>query len=422
MKAEATEMNRVPSVVISTDGALVADLKRCGEQAGSVDLVLEFAIPCRELTEPQMKKIRLASPRLVFIDLDDDAPTGCKVARYLADSHPDALIVAVGSAVPSETLVAAMRAGVSEFVEKPISQPAFDEAVERLSRKLAPGPRDRVPAEGKVLFFCGAKGGAGSTTVATNFAIHLRRQTGERVLIVDLDLTLGEIALYLGIEPRYGIVDLARNLHRIDEGLLASYIATHESGLDVLSAPFDPDEGRGIGADEVGRILEFLRGVYDWVVVDASNSLDSRMLAGLRTAEEIFVVTQVDVPSLRNIQRVRRVLKRVVPERSPRVLVNRFHPGADITLKDVERTLGLEVFGTLSNDYGSIAHSINTGEPLAMSTASVCGPEMDALVRKVSGLPAVSEKKARWQLKLPSLKRREAEVNARPQILAGAER
>lgn len=414
-------MNRVPSVVISTDGSLVADLKRCGEQAGTVDLVLEFAIPYRELTEPQMKKIRRASPRLVFIDLDDDAPTGCKVARYLADSHPDAMIVAVGGAVPSQTLVAAMRAGVSEFVEKPISQAAFDEAVERLSRKLAPSPRDRATSEGKVLFFCGAKGGAGSTTVATNFAIHLRRQTGERVLIVDLDLTLGEIALYLGIEPRYGIVDLARNLHRIDEGLLASYLATHESGLEVLSAPFDPDEGRDIGAEEVGRIIEFLRGVYDWVVVDASNSLDSRILAGLRTAEEIFVVTQVDVPSLRNIQRVRRVLKRVVPERTPRVLVNRFHPGADITLKDVEHTLGLEVFGTLSNDYGSIAHSINTGEPLAMSTASVCGSEMDALVRKVSGLPPEAEKKPRWQLKLPSLKRRDAEMTARPQVLAGAE-
>jgi pilus assembly protein CpaE len=414
-------MNRVPSVVISTDGSLVADLKRCGEHAGTMDLVLEFGIPYRELTEPQMKKIRQSSPRLVFIDLDDDAPTGCKVARYLADSHPDALIVAVGSAVPSQTLVAAMRAGVSEFMEKPISQPAFDEAVERLSRKLAPGPRERAPVEGKVLFFCGAKGGAGSTTVATNFAIHLRRQTGERVLIVDLDLTLGEIALYLGIEPRYGIVDLARNLHRIDEGLLASYLATHESGLDVLSAPFDPDEGRTIDADEVGRIIKFLRGVYDWVVVDASNSLDSRVLAALRTAEEIFVVTQVDVPSLRNIQRVRRVLKRVVPERSPRVLINRFHPGADISLKDVERTLGLDVFGTLSNDYGSIAHSINTGEPLAMNTASVCGSEMDALVRKVSGQPMEAEKKPRWQLKLPTLKRRDAELTTRPQILAGAE-
>lgn len=415
-------MNRVPSVVISTDDSLVADLKRCGEHVGTVDVVREFGIPYRELTEAQMREIRHASPRLVFIDLDDDAPTGCKVARYLADSHPDALLVAVGSAVPSETLVAAMRAGVSEYVEKPLSQQTFDEAVERLSRKLTPVARDREDTAGRVLFFCAAKGGAGSTTVATNFAIHLCRQTGERVLIVDLDLTLGEIALYLGIEPRYGIVDLARNLHRIDEGLLASYIATHESGVDVLSAPFDPDEGRGIGADEVTRILEFLRGVYDWIVVDASNSLDARTLAGLRTAEEIFVVTQVDVPSLRNIQRVRRVLKRVVPERSPRVLINRFHPGADITLKDVERTLEIEVFGTLSNDYGTIAHSINTGEPLAMSASSACGQEMDALVRKVSGMPLEPEKKARWQLKLPSLKRRDADVMTRPRVLAGAER
>lgn len=420
MKLEARQMNRVPSIAISTDGSLVADLKRCGEQAGTVDLVLEFGIPYRDLTEVQMKKIRLVAPRLVFIDLDDDAGTGCKVARYLAESHPDSQIVAVGSGVPSETLVDAMRAGVSEYIEKPLSQGSFDEAIERLSRKLASSSREVAEAGGKVLLFCGAKGGAGSTTVATNFAIQLRRQTGERVLVVDLDLMLGEIALYLGIEPRYGIVDLARNLHRVDEGLLVSYIATHESGLDVLSAPFDPDEGRGIGAEEVEKILGFLRGVYDWVVVDASNSLDSRVLAGLRTAEEIFVVTQVDVPSLRNIQRVRRVLKRVVPEKSPKVVINRFHPGADITRKDVERTLGLPVFGTLSNDYGSIAHSINTGEPLAMTAASIFGDEMDALVRKIVGLPAETEKKARWRL--PSLKKREGARSSGPAVLAGAER
>lgn len=419
MKLEAQKMNRVPSVAISMDGSLVADLKRCGDQAGGVDLVLEFGIPYRELTEAQMKKIRLVAPRLVFIDLDDDAGTGCKVARYLAESNPDSQIVAVGSGVPGGTLVEAMRAGVSEYLEKPLSQEAFDDALARLSRKLASGARETAGPGGKVLMFCGAKGGAGSTTVATNLAIQLRRQTGSRVLIVDLDLTLGEIALYLGIEPRYGFVDLARNLHRVDADLLGSYIATHESGLDVLSAPFDPDEGRGIGAEEVEKILGFLRGFYDWVVVDASNSLDSRVLAGLRTADEIFLVTQVDVPSLRNIQRVRRVLKRVVPERSPRVVVNRFHPAADITLKDVERTLGLEVFGTLSNDYGSIAHSINAGEPLAMSETSVCGTEMVGLVRKITGLPEETEKKARWRL--PSLKKREAGRASGRAVLAGAE-
>jgi pilus assembly protein CpaE len=172
----------------------------------------------------------------------------------------------------------------------------------------------------------------------------------------------------------------------------------------------------------VEKILEFLRGVYDWIVVDASNSLDSRVLAGLRVAEEIFLVTQVDVPSLRNIQRVRRVLKRVTPERAPRVVVNRFHPHGDITLKDVERTLGLEVFGTLSNDYGLIVHSINAGEPLVMRPDSTCEQEMWGLVGKITGIPIQPEKKVRWQLRLRSLKKRTAELTTQAVALAGAER
>jgi pilus assembly protein CpaE len=257
--------------------------------------------------------------------------------------------------------------------------------------------------------------------VATNMAIQLRRQTDARVLIVDLDLVLGEVALYLGIEPRYGIVDLASNLHRLDGGLLASYIASHESGVDVLAAPFDPDEGRWIGAEEVGKIIEYLRGVYDWIVVDASDSLDSRVVSGLRTAEEIFVITQVDVPSLRNIQRVRRVLKRVTPERAPRIVINRFHPSGDITLKDVERTLGLEVFGTLSNDYGSIAHSINAGEPLVMGADSTCEQEMWGLVGKITGTPVQPEKKPRWQLRRRSPKKRAGGIAVQSEALAGAE-
>lgn len=413
-------MNRVTSVVISTDGALIADLKRCAEKGDALDVTLEFGMAYRELTELQMKKIRLASPGVVFIDLDDDAGSGCRVARYLADAIPEVRIVALGTTVAPEALVEAMRAGISEFLEKPLTEKSFDAAIDRLSRRPSSVPCGTSESGGKVLLLFGAKGGAGSTTVATNLAIQLHRQTRERVLIVDLDLTLGEIALYLGVEPRYGIVDLARNLHRIDEGLLGSYIENHSSGVDVLAAPFDPDEGRGIGGEEVERILEFLRGVYDWVVVDASNSLDSRMLAGLRVAEEIIAVTQVDVPSLRNIQRIRRVLKRVAPVRPLRVIVNRFHWGSDIALADIERTLGLDVFWTLSNDYDSIAQSINTGQPLVMSSASVCGRELSGLVCKITGVEPDPERRSRWSLPWRSLRRREPSIPAT--VLAGAER
>ena len=167
-------------------------------------------------------------------------------------------------------------------------------------------------------------------------------------------------------EPRYGIVDLARNLHRLDAELLGSYIAHHDTGLHVLSAPFDPEDGRAVGAAEVERIVGTLRAAYDWIVLDTSSSLDPAALAGMHAADEIFLVTQLDVSSLRNIQRIRRVLKRIGPDRAPSIVVNRFHSGVEITLKDVERALGLPIFGTLSNDYGSVARAINTGEPVVM--------------------------------------------------------
>lgn len=408
-------MNRVPAAVISTDVSLVEDLKRCGEETDALEVVLEFGVAFREMTELQMKKIRMAAPRLVFIDLDSDASTACKVARYLAEASPEMRFVAAGTAVPMENLVEAMRAGISEYLEKPLSRTAVEEAMNRLSRKLAGDARATgVDVEGQVLLFCAAKGGAGSTTVATNCAIQLRRQTGARVLLVDLDLTLGDTALYLGVEPRYGIVDLARNLHRIDEDLLSSYITHHSSGLDLLAAPFDPEEGRGIGAEEVERILGFLRGLYDYVVVDASNSVDAGTTAALRAATEIFLVTQIDVPSLRNVQRLRRVLNRVVPELLPRVVVNRFHSAGDITLRDVEKALGLEVYWTLANDYDSALHSINTGEPLVMSDTATCQRQMAELVGKISGVRPETEKRSRWAPGFRSWQRR-------PTLLAGAE-
>ena len=413
-------MKCVPSVVISTDTSLVATLKRCIEGSGVLELAFEFAIAFRSLTELQIEKIQRASPRFLFIDLDDDAETGCRVARYLADANPDARIVALGTGVTPESLVEAMRAGVSEYLEKPLTQQAFDEAIDRLSRKPVTVSGSTRVSTGKTLLFFGAKGGAGATTVATNFAIQLHRQTSQRVLLVDLDLTLGEVALYLGIEPRYGIVDLARNLHRMDEGLLGSYAETHASGVQVLAAPFDPDERRGIGAAEVERMLAFLRSVYDWIVLDASNSLDGPMLAGVKLADEILCVTQVDVPSLRNIQRIRGVLKRVVSQRPLRVILNRFHPTGDITLKDVERALGLEVFWTLSNDYDSITQGINAGEPPVLTAASVCGREVSGLVGKLTGIPADPEPRSRWASRFRSARKRG--ISMATAVPVGAER
>ena len=152
---------------------------------------------------------------------------------------------------------------------------AVDGAVRRL-RWSADGPQQQP---GKLFAIFSPKGGSGSTTVATNLAIHLHRLTGKRTLLVDLDLELGEIALQLGVEPRFSFIDMVRNFHRMDAELLASYIENHESGVHLLSAPYHPDRSEVVTGDQISRILQFLKRNYDYVIVDTSKLFSPATLA-----------------------------------------------------------------------------------------------------------------------------------------------
>src|SRR5690606_20229798 len=124
---------------------------------------------------------------------------------------------------------------------------------------------DRTRQPGQLFTFFSSKGGSGSTTIATNIAIVIHRLTSKRTLLVDLDLELGEVALLLGAEPRFNFVDLVENFHRMDSGLLASYIEQHASGVHLLPAPFHPQPASVASGDETRRILQFLRQHYDYI-------------------------------------------------------------------------------------------------------------------------------------------------------------
>ena len=137
-------------------------------------------------------------------------------------------------------LLEAMRAGISEYLPKPPGREALYAALERVQRKLAVGSGEaRRPGELIAVF--SPKGGTGCTTVATNLAVHLHRLTGKRTLLVDLDLELGEVAVFLGVQPRFSFMDMIRNFHRMDAELLASYIERDETGVHLLSSPLHPN-------------------------------------------------------------------------------------------------------------------------------------------------------------------------------------
>jgi pilus assembly protein CpaE len=205
---------------------------------------------------------------------------------------------------------------------------------------------------------------------------------------VDLDLELGEIALLLGVQPRFNFVDMVQNFHRMDADLLASYIERHGSGVHLLSAPYHPEKAEVVTGDEIRRILQFLRKHYDYLVVDTSKSFSPATLAALEQSELAFVITNVDLASLRNLQRGLPLLKRMLGrgESHMRLVVNRYHPDNDISLDDVQRTLGMSVYGTLCNDYEGISRSISSGTPIVLNGNSKFSRDMKTLGVAVTGL------------------------------------
>lgn len=389
----------IVSAVISTDSQFRTALKECGSGNGDgarIEIAFEVIVPFIELSHGHLEELRYVDPEIVFIDLEGDPVLGCKLAQYLAEQNPNRRLIGAGSGSSPEFLMQAMQAGIGEYLPKPVTEEALKAAINRTTRRLAGAPGGAAKRQpGKLYAFFSAKGGSGSTTVATNLAIQIHRLTGQKTVVVDLDLELGEIALFMGIEPRFNFVDLARNFHRMDAGLLASFIECHETGVHVLSAPYQPEKAESVTGDQIRQILQFLKQHYDHVVVDTSNSFTPHTLATFDQTDEVYLVANADLPSLRNIQRTQHLLERM-GGKNLRLIVNRFNPDNDIALEDIEHALGMEVYWTLPNDYDAVIDSINTGRPVILMERCDYARELEALGARITGLPGSVPRKRGW--------------------------
>lgn len=397
-----TESRRINGAVISTDPQFRAVLHSNGDGTQlPIEVAFEVIVPFGEVSHGHLEELRVVRPQIVFIDLEDDPILGCKLAQFLVETNPSTRLIAAGADTSPEFLMSVMQAGVSEYLPKPVTTESMAGAVERVSRKLGVQSADPVGATarrqpGKLMTFFSAKGGSGSTTVASNLAIQIHRSTGKRTVLVDLDLELGEIALYLGVEPKFSFVDLAKNFHRMDAGLLASFIECHDSGVHLLSAPFHPERAESVTADQVKQILQFLKQQYDYVLVDVSNSFAPRTLSVFEKSDETYLISSVDLPSLRNIQRCQHIIGRLGSAADMRLVVNRYHADGDITLEDVEKALSMEVFWALPNDFESVIYAINTGRPVILDDSSPYTHELEALAAKITGVKADTSRRRGW--------------------------
>ena len=334
-------------------------------------------------------------PDLVVVDIRADASSGMAAIERLRSSSQGLAIFAIAAAAEPELILQAMRAGANEFFPWSAldgtsaahgAEESFHGAVRRTAaRREAATAGAKPPCVTHA--FLGAKGGAGTTTVAVNCGVELARLTKRPTIVVDLKSCLGEVALFLGVRPRFTVLDAIENLHRLDKDFLKELVAKHKSGLDILagSEQFDRPNAQDAGALE--ELLRVLTRAYDYVVIDAGNVINACVAAALYAADTIFLVANPDVPSIRNAQRlVDRVRQLGAGSERVKVLLNRASDQNLVGPKQIETALGYGIHHTFSSDYRTVSTALNSGVPLSLTNHSEIAAQFDSFTRHLIGL------------------------------------
>ena len=393
------ESERVGTVLISTDQAFRDELRGILSGPGlHVELRLELDQPFTGIGDLELSRIREADPGLVLVDLESDPHIGLKFIQYLVESGSAPVVIAAGRDLSQDLLLQAMQAGVTELLTKPLTPEQVESALQRVwkktGRKVQEAETRTEP--GRAISIFGTKGGAGTTALATNLAIEIHRMTRKRVLLLDLDVELGETALMLGMDPQFSLMDLTRNFHRVDAGLLASYIEHHESGIDLLAAPFQPADYETVSRDRIRQVVRFLRAQYDFVIMDTPKSFHPASIGVLEEADEIYLLTTPTLPAVRNLVRSLPLIRQIVgAERVPsiRLVVNRYQPGSLISIKEIEETVGLDVLHWIRNDFEAVMGGINEGKPAVLRGVSPYAKGVRALAGIITGTKIQEENK-----------------------------
>ncbi len=315
--------------------------------------------------------IRQNRPKMVFLDLRQDTQKTLEVAKRVSSFFNEVLMVASGDEMNLDMMKNCMEVGIRDFLQRPLETAHIKSVIEK--HKLALISDQKVgDRTGRIVTVFSNKGGLGKTTIAVNLALALSATVGKPVALVDLNLQLGDITTFLDVEPKQTIVDIARNIGRVDAAYLESSLAqftceANGSSVYVLADPLHVEDAEELTADQINAVLTVLRATFEYVVIDTTTSFDTKTLCALDLADHILLVSMINLPSVRSSQRLLNLFERLgYEDQKIKLIVNRYIPDEEITVEDVEETLEHPVFWKIPNAYQAVMTAINRGIPVAM--------------------------------------------------------
>lgn len=300
-----------------------------------------------------------------IIILDDDPSLGHLTVRIAALKRffPKSVIFAISADQHPEAIVEAMKAGAANYLVAPIKHGQLVGAVEDVRATLANAGK---LAKGSVFSFISSKGGLGSTVIAVNTAVALATKKHGASALFDMSFQSGDSSVLLDVVPEASMADICRNFHRLDASFLKAAMVRHDSGLELLAAPFRPERCEEIEANHVAKILDLMKKLYDTVIVDCTSMfINDCAFESFKASERTVIITDLSVPAIRNAARLAKLIYELgIDQDKVEFVINRFVKGSTLSIEEAEKSLQKRIYWLFPNDFHDIVTSINKGIPL----------------------------------------------------------
>ena len=333
------------------------------------DIALETEVGSLKALPPTFfEQLSHADVLLVDLDIEDPDELG-PLRQIITEGQGQISVVATAREVTPLGVRELVRQGIDDFVPQPLERQSILDAIDVAKRRMRQN-RHQMSA-GQVVTVARAKGGMGATTLAVNLALSLIEPIGKeapkRVCLLDLDIQFGDASLYLDLDPRSDLVEIVQKPARLDTALLLSAMAEHKSGLEVLPAPIEPMPLDALRTETVGRLIDLAQREFDYVVVDLPLALASWHEMVLDMTDKLFLVTQLNVPAIRQTRRMIDILKDEGLYSLPlSVVLNRYvwRFNEQTRLRQCIKALDHNIDHYLPSDERLVLEAINRGVPL----------------------------------------------------------
>jgi len=326
-------------------------------------------------------------PDVILMDINMPDMDGITATEMIRQKMPYVQVIILSVQGDHNYMRKAMLAGARDFLTKP---PMGDELISAVRRagemahlergknaqsKVLPGnigspiAPTMLPGavNGKVITIYSPKGGTGCTTLAVNLAIALHNET-TRVVLIDANLQYGDVAMFMNEQGKNTILDLAPRVDELDMETIQDVMITHEaSGVNVLAAPQRPEQAEQVSANQFSKLIEHLRHLYAYIVVDTTSSLNDITMAAIDSSDVITLVSTQEIPSIKNSRLFLDLLQTMGIDRSHIVFIlNRFDKRITITPERIGENLKQEVAVVIPLDDRVVMQSVNRGIPFML--------------------------------------------------------